>query len=244
MAQAATYKAATYNQRLFSGGMRGKLHNVRFTWLMGELRRLECPYDSVLELGCYDGKLIEYFPKPPSHYYGYDANWEDGLDLARERWGHMPQYKFYQCTRPSELELPSGAAADIAVVMETMEHIPPELVDGFLRKLAAITPRYLFITVPNEKGLVFAAKRTAKRLFGWRGASQYTWTEVFNATFGRVHLVPRDEHKGFDYDALVRQVGQYFDIVRVSGMPFGSVPRWLGFGVGIVAKPKVSYSKG
>ena len=42
-------------------------------------------YDTVLELGCHDGKVIEFLPKMPSIYKGYDANWENGIELARKR---------------------------------------------------------------------------------------------------------------------------------------------------------------
>ena len=54
-----------YNERLFSGGFRSKLHLARFRWLQSEIAKRKCRIDSVLELGCYDGKLIEFLPKKP-----------------------------------------------------------------------------------------------------------------------------------------------------------------------------------
>lgn len=52
-----------YNERLFAGGLRGKLHNGRFHWFSTAVNQRGCATDAVLELGCFDGKLIEYLPR-------------------------------------------------------------------------------------------------------------------------------------------------------------------------------------
>jgi hypothetical protein len=226
---------AGYNERLFSGGFRRRLHLARFLWLRRELERLGCRYESVLELGCFDGKLLEFLPRPPRRYAGFDANWEGGLDLAVQKWRSHPQYAFAKACVPEDLVLENHERFDIAVIMETLEHVPPELVDGYLRKISAHTDGYLFITVPNEKGAVFLAKWLVKRFLSG-DAEPYSPAELCNAALGRLHKVPRREHKGFDYAALVREVEKYFDIVSVSGHPLGFLPTGLCFGAGIVGK--------
>ena len=227
-----------YNERLFSGGIRSRLHFARFRWLSEVTRRRNIPTDSVLELGCFDGKLIGFLNVRPKRYVGFDANWEGGLDLAKERWAVAPNYTFLQASTPEEMRLDGRDTFDIAVAMETMEHVPPAMVDGYLRKISQHLKGYLFITVPNEKGLLFLAKWLTKRLFS-RDAEQYSFPDLMNATLGRMNLVTRREHKGFDYESLVKEVGKHFDVVDVSGHPFGFLPCSLCFGIGILAKSRL-----
>jgi hypothetical protein len=49
----------TYNELLFSKGFRGWLHSGRYRWVRDVIKK-EIGTDSysVIELGCYDGKLI------------------------------------------------------------------------------------------------------------------------------------------------------------------------------------------
>jgi len=227
-----------YNERLFSGGFRGYLHLARFKWVSRQIKKTNCATRTVLEIGCYDGRLIDYLPTEPTRYVGYDANWEHGLDLAHEKWGTHPNLVFKEVTRPDQMNLRPTDRFDIAVSMETLEHVPPELVDGYLEQIASHLDGYLFVTVPVEKGPLFLAKWSVKRLFS-TGGRGYSFSEVINATLGRMSHVARDEHKGFDYAALIRQLEKYFDVVAVSGLPFGELlPAWCCFGVGIVARPK------
>ena len=76
---------AGYNERLFTKEILGKLHSARFEWLVKSLLRLGWKSETVLELGCFDGKVIDYLPDKPTHYRGLDANWEGGLDIAKDR---------------------------------------------------------------------------------------------------------------------------------------------------------------
>jgi 2-polyprenyl-3-methyl-5-hydroxy-6-metoxy-1,4-benzoquinol methylase len=227
-----------YNERLFSAGFRGHLHFARFKWVSRQIKKLGCSTQTVLEIGCFDGKFIDFLPTEPTRYIGYDANWEHGLELARERWGTRPNLTFREVTNPEQMNLCATERFDIAVSMETLEHVPPALVDGYLEQMASHLDGYLFVTVPNEKGPLFLAKWLVKRLFS-TSAQHYTFGEVVNAALGRMKHVARNEHKGFDYSELVKQLEKRFDVVTVSGFPFGELlPRWCCFGIGIIARPK------
>lgn len=226
-----------YNERLFSSGLRSKLHFARFQWFTSEVRKRNCHTNSVLELGCFDGKLIDFLPRKPSRYIGFDANWEGGLDLAKARWGGAANFLFLQASSPDEMRLKSSDVFDIAVAMETLEHVPPNMVDGYIRKIAQHLEGYFFVTVPNEKGVVFLAKWLATRILS-KDAEHYSLSELANATLGRMDLVARREHKGFDYVSLVKNIEKYFDVIDVSGHPLGFLPYSLCFGIGIVAKSR------
>jgi 2-polyprenyl-3-methyl-5-hydroxy-6-metoxy-1,4-benzoquinol methylase len=227
---------AGYNERLFTNGIRGKLHSARFEWLARSLLRLECAYPKVLELGCYDGKVIDYLPEKPTSYLGLDANWEGGLDIAEDKWKNQSNYMFRQCTTPEQMGI-IGKQYDISICMETLEHIPPQMVAPYLEKLAKVTKEYIFITVPNEIGMVFFFKHIAKKLF-FGDAESYTVSEFINETLGNTDKVKRIDHKGFNYKQLITQMSDYFDIVEISGFPLAFAPTSLNFSIGIIGKSK------
>jgi hypothetical protein len=226
-----------YNERLFTGQIRRYLHLARFRWFQREVIARGCKTESMLEIGCFDGKAISFLPTAPRRYLGFDANWEGGLDLARQTWREHTDYEFCEASSPSDLRIPPGERFDIAVAMETLEHIPPEMLDDYIAKVAEHLDGLLFVTVPNEKGLLFLLKWCVKRLLSGDG-ERYAWHEVVNATLGRMDRVARDQHKGFDYDAVVQQIGKHFDVLEVSGHPMSFFPQSLCFGIGIVAAPK------
>ncbi len=227
---------AGYNERLFRGGVRGWFHLARFRWLRWATARFAAPCSSVIELGCYDGRSIGFLPQLPARYAGFDADWEGGLALAEAAWAGREGYTFHRCAHPAEIaRLVGRETFDIGICLETLEHVPPELVGPFLAVLAQRTRRWLFITVPNEKGPVFLVKHLVKRLFG--DAQPFSLREVLSAAVGRTRSVRRDDHKGFDYAAVIDAVAATASIRHVSGYPVRWLPRVLGFGVGIVAVP-------
>lgn len=231
----ATPSPATYNERLFSSGIRGRLHHARFHALQRMLARRALVPRRVIELGCYDAKTLQFLPALPARYLGLDANWEGGLDIARERWGSHAAFSFVECSAPATI--PGESGFDLAVSMETLEHLPPEMLDDFLAALAARTEGHAFFSVPNEKGLMFAAKYLAKRLV-IGDAPSYTFAEFVAAVRGDMRKVPRAEHKGFDYQALIATVAKHFDVLEVAAIPFHRGPLWLGFGIAIFCRSR------
>jgi len=224
-----------YNDRLFGGGIRARIHYSRFRWLARSLASLACRPKRVLELGCFDGKTITYLPVMPEAYVGLDANWEGGLEIAREKWKEQRTFRFLYCATPDDVQL--NERFDVSICMETLEHVPPDMVERYLAKLCDLTERYVLITVPNEKGLVFAVKYLVKMVA--KGDSlECTLPEFVDQTLGRMHKVRRREHRGFDYDLIIAAVSKYFDIVDVSPYPIRTLPKALGFGVGIVGRKR------
>lgn len=226
-----------YNERLFSGGFRSYLHRARFNWLANVSRWVDT--SSVFELGCFDAKSINYLPRRPARYVGADANYEGGLDQARKLW---PQYEFHFCASPHDLTAITGNFK-CTLSMETMEHIPADDMEAYIEQLARLTAGHLVITVPVEKGPVFLAKHLAKKysaaLSEQDGEVQsFSASDVLCATIGMSQKVARGEHKGFDYEWLAKIVRKRFRIVEYTGHPYPHMPRWLNFGVGIVAEPK------
>ncbi len=189
-----------------------------------------------MELGCYDGKTIGYLPSKPARYVGFDENWEGGLPIARQLWSSERGYEFLSCSSPSDMTTPERF--DIAVCMETLEHVPPRLIEPYIARMAQMIRGRIFITVPTEKGIVFAAKYLCKRLSG--NFQAYTLSEFLWASVGRLDKVGRDDHKGFDYQIVVEAVRKHFKLEKVSPYPLQWLPLSLGFGIGLVGASRDS----
>jgi len=222
-----------YNERLFHKGLRSRWHLARFFWLERTIKSFGINPVSVVELGCYDGKTIKFINPTPQRYVGYDANWEGGLDITRKAWKN-PNYEFCICDQPEQIS--TEELFDMAICMETLEHIPPIMVDPYIEKLSKIAT-YLIVTVPVEKGPVFLFKHLGKILSGYQHEN-YTLREFFYASLGIMNKVERNQHKGFDYNEIIKIISKYFDVVKTEPHPFSFLPNCFGIGVGIVAKKR------
>lgn len=227
-----------YETRLFRGSrMRSWLHCARFEWVLRQLEAIGEDSNDVFELGCFNGMLVEHIKPILGSYLGVDANWEGGLDLAKVRYSEEPNRRFEFVDAPEGLASIESKAFDFSVCLETIEHVPPAFVSGFLEQLARLTKSHVLITVPNELGPIFLGKYLGKRILGYAGES-YSASEIFAATMGRLDRVSRDQHKGFDYRVLIKQMRLFFEIELVVGLPHTGMPPMLSFGVAILARPK------
>jgi len=227
-----------YNERLFSGGLRKFLHTARFRWLQRCVARLNCSYDSVLEIGGYDGRSLEFLPALPKRYVGYEADYEDALALARAKWKDYPNYDIRESFAPDDMQI-DDERFDVALALETLEHINPDDLDAYLEKIAgALKPEgYFFVSVPVEIGPVFAVKQVIKMLFVG-DPDPYSFKEYMCSSLGLVQFVERGEHKGFSYFNLRKALGVHFSIEKSGGIPFTWLPGLFNFGVTYICRPK------
>ena len=228
----------SYNQTVFSGGLRSHLHKMRFKWLKQHLNEKENAY-SVFELGCFDCRSLHFIPKP-SRYVGADAGWEGGIEDARMTYNNPPWMELVMSLSVHDITRYKDDRFDYSIALETLEHIPDPVLRGYLEFLAKVTRKRLLITVPVEIGPVFLAKHMAKNIITGHGGEDeaaYSWKEIYWATRGRVEHIRRFENKGFDYRALIKLIGEYFTVKQVEGIPFKRYPQY-SFQVGIIAEPK------
>ncbi|HVM21680.1 MAG TPA: class I SAM-dependent methyltransferase [Sphingomicrobium sp.] len=227
-----------YNERLFdAAGLRSFYHLARFKWAEEQVRTHCGNGLKVLELGCFDGRLFDHIRPQVADYVGIDANWEGGLDLARRKYAGVAGATFLEATDPKALRAFADREFDVTASLETLEHLPPELLPAFLDELARVTAGQLLVTVPNELGPVFLAKYLLKRL-RYGDADDYSVKEAVAATLGQTHKVRRCEHKGFDYRQLIGAIGARFNIASIEGLPFAGLPPLLSPTVAIRAVPK------
>lgn len=223
-----------YNERLFGPGFRGWVHRGRFRWVGAQYRARCTEPVRVIEIGCFDGKTLECLDPKPSRYLGLDANHEGGLDIAATRWAGVEGTEFALCITANDM--PTAERFDVGISMETFEHVPEDVLDGYIDRLAEITDGFVLITVPNEIGPICLLKQTLKRVA--LGGSQFSWSDIWNATLGRTERIARLDHRGFNYRRLISRLRRSFRVVAVRGVPFPFLPAYLNVNVGIILEPK------
>lgn len=226
-----------YNEHLFAQHtLRYYMHNARFIWLNKVLTKLNFHHSSVVELGCFDAKTIPFLPTTPNRYTGIDANWGNGLDIARQKYSN---YEFIESVSPTDLCFSN--VFDFGICQETFEHIHPDDVLTYIHKMSTCINGYFIVTVPNETGPVFMIKHLYKLMKGMdKSESRYSFKEFIYETFGQTEKVERtiNGHKGFNYKFLVHQLSKYFNVLKVEGIPFKTLPPYLNTTIGIIAKSK------
>ncbi len=222
-----------YNRSHFTG-LRSYYHYSRFHWLRSTLQRLGIFSGAVLELGCMDGKTLDFLPFVPDSYYGFDAEPD-----AIARMNAQPRRPYplaaYRCTNGSELlaQIPA-VQVDVSISMETLEHVDEAELDSYLVALRTLTRRVAIITVPKERGVPFFVKHGLKKLLRYPDFPM-TASEFLYSTIGRMNRVRRLEHRGFDYLQVVDKISGAFSRVSVEGV--GGLPLAFAFTIGIVAQP-------
>ena len=205
----------TYNDRLFHGNRaRRFLHERRFWWLVDRLRRLHISRAAVIEIGCYDAKTISFLERggiAVTRYIGYEAD-ADVFARAQPQWASRPEITLVKSTAPSDIDL--SATFDVGICMETLEHLPDDLVDGYLDALARVVRGPVFFTIPVERGAMLIAKQLGYRIFGMYG-DRLSWRDLLNGALSRTDRIPRHEHRGFDDRRMLERIARYFDRHRI-----------------------------
>lgn len=234
---------ASYNERLFRSGFRRKYHEARFYWLHQSMQSYQIDEGSVLELGCYDARSIDFMPFQPKSYLGIDANWENGLDLGKQKWGKHTEIEFFQISSVNDIKL-RPKTFDFGICLETIEHLPESELEEYLLILQQSVKKRLWISVPVELGPLAFAKYLFKSLF-LEVDKPYQIQELWHLFWGNLEKIKRIPlgHKGFDYRELVEILKKYFVIESMIGLPFTKLPIAANLACGIVLRP-ISYAQG
>lgn len=232
--------ARDYNARLFETPVRRRLHLARFFWLERRLAVLPEPPRRVLELGCFDCRSLDCFRVPPERYVGVDANWEGGLDRARQRFSGDPRVRLVEATRAADVDL-TGEAFDLFISFETLQYLHPPELQAWFDLLGRHLRGTLLVVVPNYVGPVFLGRFVGKRLPGsrWRDCTPAEVLAITVGATGRVKNPPDAPiPRVFDWRDLLRRMRERFDVIRVDPLPFGGLPLSLSFQIGIVARTR------
>lgn len=212
-----------YNSRLFRGSLlRRWYHLSRFKWLAKQFKSLPDSY-SIVELGCFDGRSLDHIPKSKVLWYnGYDAGWEGGIQSAINS-SKLQNVEFYCVSHADGI---NDKPFDIFIALETFEHLSASDLGCYLKKVKSLLHEngHVFITVPNELGLLFLLKTSLKWILH-KDTEGYSSIEVVFQTFGYTSKVIRNEHKGFNYRKLAQEVEKELGRpVKLSGVQFPGLP--------------------
>lgn len=219
-------------------------HSRRFEWLQSKIAALGKQDVSILELGCNDARSLNYVPVRVHRYVGLDAGWRSGwnngrpygLNAARLRFEHSPQFEFLQSECHEDLLAVPGTF-DMAIVFETFEYLKPEELEPYIAALSEKLSKdgCILSTMPNEKGLPLFLKAAGSKLSGVK-RSEYTLPQFWNALRGRLDRVPRAYRgrRGFDYSVMAHLIRRFFPLVRLESIEPPCLPVWLSLNVGLV----------
>ncbi len=229
-----TYKTS-YNERLFNSWTK-IYHLKRFFWLKKKFFNIDIKNKNILELGCFDAKSLIFLNSMPKKYLGLDANWEGGLDIAKNKYKNKENIEFKITKKPSDI--PISEFFDYGICMETFEHISPEFLNEYLYRLSQIIKQKIFITIPIERGLAFIIAFFLRFLTKDSYYYMYTFKEILYSIIGKLEKVKRIEHKGFDDRIFLDTLSKYFKIEKVEGIFPGLPIIGLNLEVGIIGTKK------
>ena len=107
--------------------------------------------------------------------------------MAKFLYKGIEQYKFLKVKKLKDFTS-INKKYDLVICMETLEHLPPDELEAYLLKISSLMNNYLFISIPNEIGLVFLLKFFVKKLFNLE-PDNYKFIELINQFIGRVEKV-------------------------------------------------------
>ena len=133
-----------YDREFFAEASAGSASSA--AEVVPEVIRLTSPL-SVIDLGGGTGEwLAEFRKRGIADVVGVDGPWVERATLK------IPQALFLAHDLRTTLSL--NRTFDLAVSLETAEHLPPERADGFVADLTALAPMVLFsAAVPGQGGI-------------------------------------------------------------------------------------------
>jgi hypothetical protein len=208
---------------IFQSPLRRFHHSRRFLWAAKHIPA----GSSILEIG-FGHALVPDFIPTPRRYLGLEGN-PECLAPAKAK---FPQYEFGLALSSDDIP---NEQFDVSLCLETLEHMPDEIAEGYIAKMAQVS-KLCLITVPVESGISFTIKEALKKLAG-RGSGYSPKDFLLAATFrpGRLKRVDFGMHYGFDYRNIIRHAQTYFSSVKVCGVFPGIRPLHANLNIGIIA---------
>ena len=189
----------------------------------------------VVEIGCAFGKSFEVLNRVSCDftYHGIEIR-QDFVDIAIERYGTYANFDIHCCSVSDAFDLFSGA--DLIIGLETLEHIPENLVVKTLEAIRKSDFKYCYFTVPNEVGPAIIIKNIGSMVMGYIRHKEYTWTQTLHAGMYRLDVLPRHTtaHIGFDWRWLAQSIRHNMVISQRTKSPFKWIPSCVSPSIGFI----------
>lgn len=211
------------------------LHSIRYKRLTTLTRALangipERPL-RVLDIGSAQcGTLTAIAPIAPIDYYGLES---ERRFFQPSPPAGFPAERFHNMNVDAcEFDVAELPQLDLAVALETFEHIGEARSFELLRRLHGHGVPRLFITVPSEVGPSIWVKNVGSAMMGYDRYREYTWIETLNAGLYRLDKLPAHDyigpgmrgHKGFDWRWLAHSIRSFYSTVKIWSSPYNWLP--------------------
>lgn len=211
-------------------------------------------FNQVLDYGCADGWFLRalYDNGMAKQGVGVDIN-DDDLAKSRALFADIPSFQFIKTT---ELSPDLDGKFDLAVCLETLEHVADSKVAlSNIHRLCSPDATVL-LSVPIEVGMSLLMKLTGRYITGLRDKTYrfynseepYSFREAIEAGIfwstknlncsHNIAEVAYRGHKGFDYRALRALVQTRFEILSTDFSPFPFTKQFLNSTIYWRCKPK------
>jgi SAM-dependent methyltransferase len=203
------------------------LHNIRYKYLIELFDQLQSESPNkqirVVDIGCAHAKTFALLnERYKISYLGIELD-KAFADTAKARYGENPNFCIVNDSIENHYEKLENV--DFLMSLETLEHIPENIVVRLVERIAAANPRYFICSVPNEVGPIVWIKNIGSFLMGYMRHTEYRWSETLNAGLYQLDKVETHGvgHKGFDWRWLAQTIRHNRKITKILSSPF----RWL-----------------
>ena len=171
------------------------------------------------------------------NYTGIEPN-KEGFTTAYQRYNQNNNFSIINDF--AENALSSITKVDAVIALETLEHIPENIVVRIVEKIAELKPKLFICSVPIEVGPIIWVKNIGSLIMGYHRNQEYSAAETFYAGIGKLDKLPPHGtgHKGFDYRWLMQTIRHNFQITKINTFPFNFLPYGLSTSVFMQAKPR------
>jgi SAM-dependent methyltransferase len=213
-------------------------HNVRYRHLIKFFERFPANKAiKVVDIGCAHAKTFCLLKDRFSiAYIGIEPS-ELGV-YAYQRYSSHKNFRIINgLVEDHFLELKE---ADVILALETLEHIPENIVVRIIEQISLTKSKNFICSVPNEIGPIVWVKNIASLLMGYIRHTEYTWRETF---FAGIYKLDRIEahtngHKGFDWRWLAQTLRHNMVICKTYSSPVSWLPKILSPSLFFICRPK------
>ncbi len=218
------------------------LHATRYKYLIRLFTDLSQANPSrtlnVVDIGCAHAKAFDVLNSRFNiNYVGVDTDTEP-VKTAEKRYS---QYRNFRVINDSIVNHYSEFQhADVILALESLEHIPENIVVRIVEHIARAKPAAFMCSVPNEVGPIVLLKNIGSLFTGYIRHKEYRWKETLHA--GLFNLDGIDAHgtghKGFDWRWLAHTIRHNMRITRTHANPFDWLPKTFSFSVIFICQQK------
>jgi len=190
----------------------------------------------VVDIGCSHAKIFSVLNKRFNiHYTGLDPR-SDFVAIARARYQQHQNFEIIHGLIQDHYQKLQGV--DMVIALETLEHIPENIVVRIVEEIAAAKPNLFVCSVPVEIGPAVWMKNFGSFLMRYLRHREYSLRETFWAGLYQLDKIPPHDtrHKGFDWRWLAQTIRHHFHIRKRWNLPIKFLPAAFSSSVFFIAE--------